>query len=546
MDESIREMCQRMVLTEDEQVCVEFDEDVQVSSKLKGELCLVGKILTTKHFNSDAAKNTLRLVWKPARGMDAKDLGENLFLFQFHHVIDRRRVMANRPWSFDKHLVMLKEFDGCMSPAEIVLNISPFWVQVYDLPLNDMNEKGGRRIGNVLGKYVETDVGDDGLGWGKFLRIRVEIDVTKPLRRGVMVLDPDGKKIWALVKYERLPTFCYQCGRLGHGEKDCELTLGEDGGSKSLKNQYGQWMRAGMPRKGGRGTDGVDEFKVPSDGEDSDSVAVESSHRRQQTSGELGLIPVDPRMMGPNPMGSRFSGGKGGAECSAIKSPAKVTGVGGVDVRKRANLKILDGNDHGGSSNSRDSRLSKESTFVPYEKKVAGGNSSAKHVGKKLAQNVDPGIGPMAMEEGDGPTNIICTKPNSGQGVKVNDPSRDDMIVEKVVAPQQKNGPSARAMVGLVDIPIQEAMVVDSAVVRVRSSPLKGGSPKLSRSSWKRKARAESHVSEGKQIRLGKQQRLDFSKKVGSAPKKCKVNGEGNGEVESVFSKAGVSQPEYS
>nr|POE89702.1 protein tpr1 [Quercus suber] len=42
-------------------------------------------------------------------------------------------------------------------------------------------------------------------------------------------------------KYERLPTFCYRCGILGHDEKHCQASLLE----QSSGRQYGEWMKAG-------------------------------------------------------------------------------------------------------------------------------------------------------------------------------------------------------------------------------------------------------------------------------------------------------------
>ncbi|KAL8161430.1 hypothetical protein V2J09_012919 [Rumex salicifolius] len=56
---------------------------------------------------------------------------------------------------------------------------------------------------------------------GRFIRIRVLMDLKKPLRRGIMVAC-GTRKIWAKVKYERLPNFRYNCGVLGHIDLDCD------------------------------------------------------------------------------------------------------------------------------------------------------------------------------------------------------------------------------------------------------------------------------------------------------------------------------------
>ena len=52
------------------------------------------------------------------------------------------------------------------------------------------------------------------------LCFKVDIDVAKPLRRGVRVLLA-GKPTWIQIKYVKLPDFCYGCGRLGHVLKGC-------------------------------------------------------------------------------------------------------------------------------------------------------------------------------------------------------------------------------------------------------------------------------------------------------------------------------------
>ncbi|GAB2214963.1 hypothetical protein Drorol1_Dr00019332 [Drosera rotundifolia] len=75
---------------------------------------------------------------------------------------------------------------------------------------------------------------------GRYLRIRVELDVTKPLRRGAVLKFGDkGIEDWFPFQYERLPNFCYICGRLEHVERDC-VEEGPDG----KKSGYESSLRA--------------------------------------------------------------------------------------------------------------------------------------------------------------------------------------------------------------------------------------------------------------------------------------------------------------
>ncbi|KAI5019754.1 hypothetical protein ZWY2020_044642 [Hordeum vulgare] len=79
---------------------------------------------------------------------------------------------------------------------------------------------------------------------GKYLRVQVRIDISKPLMRGVTLDMGEGVKgHWCRFEYEYLPDFCYRCGFLDHVDKDCKITLGRD-----ETPQFGSWLKAYIPR----------------------------------------------------------------------------------------------------------------------------------------------------------------------------------------------------------------------------------------------------------------------------------------------------------
>ena len=137
----------------------------------------------------------------------------------------------------------MQEFEGELVPKEISLKCSPFWIQIYNLPLKCMISGSGHEIRSKIGEVMEVDVLDKRVQWGMYLRVRVSIDTTKKLVRGKTVSIEGGEGRWMFFKYEQLPNFCYKCGMLDHGEKECpKKEQGEDSGSRGSL-QYGLWLR---------------------------------------------------------------------------------------------------------------------------------------------------------------------------------------------------------------------------------------------------------------------------------------------------------------
>ncbi|XVF04676.1 hypothetical protein REPUB_Repub05bG0105400 [Reevesia pubescens] len=55
---------------------------------------------------------TFKVVWMLVKELGITVLDDNLFFFKFRFVTDKERVGDGLAWSFDKHLLVLKDFDG--------------------------------------------------------------------------------------------------------------------------------------------------------------------------------------------------------------------------------------------------------------------------------------------------------------------------------------------------------------------------------------------------------------------------------------------------
>ncbi|XP_058783430.1 uncharacterized protein LOC131658113 [Vicia villosa] len=207
---------------------------------------LAGKLWTESNFNSRAFKSTMVNAWKLKHTVEVQDLSKNLFLFKFSSRRDMEYVLKTGPWSFDRALLVLKRISGEEQPSELHLHFSSFWVGIYDLPLVLRSDTMAKKLGNIIGTFEEMDAKEAHRN-GRFLRVKVTLDLKEPLKRGTVVTFKE-KKIRVHFKYERLPIFCFICGRMGHQIKDCEAIeeLNEEG-FEDIEEQdlaFGQWLRA--------------------------------------------------------------------------------------------------------------------------------------------------------------------------------------------------------------------------------------------------------------------------------------------------------------
>ena len=74
------------------------------------------------------------------------------------------------------------------------------------------------------------------------------MDITQPLCRGRMVRIGGTPPRWVDFKYERLPIFCYWCGKVDHDERDCIQWIQSKETLRSEDKQFGAWLRASPDR----------------------------------------------------------------------------------------------------------------------------------------------------------------------------------------------------------------------------------------------------------------------------------------------------------
>lgn len=204
--------------------------------------CLVGRLLSDKKVDFEAFRQVMAALWRPVKGLFIKEVEINRYVFQFFHELDIGRVLDGSPWTFHKIPLILERLQIGEDPRLLKLDSLAMWVRVRDLRAGCLSEKVLRACGNFIGSFLSVCPTNFTGIWKDYLRVRVLLNVTQPLKRRMMIIAPSGEKFWANFQYEQLPLFCFLCGILGHSEQFCHQYFAET--TDNIPRPYGLFMRA--------------------------------------------------------------------------------------------------------------------------------------------------------------------------------------------------------------------------------------------------------------------------------------------------------------
>ncbi|CAL9005491.1 unnamed protein product, partial [Prunus brigantina] len=152
MEAMVSAFSSQFLLTEEEQMEIIVDSKHILGVKTERFL-LVGKLLSDKPYNKEAFRRTMYHLWRPKVQVLIAEINQDRFSFAFNTPEERAMILQGGPTM-------------------------------------------GKLIGETLGGYVLVDLSKKAECMGSYLRVRVVIDITKPLHQSI-VLRLDGETIEA-------------------------------------------------------------------------------------------------------------------------------------------------------------------------------------------------------------------------------------------------------------------------------------------------------------------------------------------------------------
>lgn len=152
------------------------------SDRKKREFVLTGKFFTHTTLNVEAVAKTFRPLWRTKSGFNVSVDRENILLFAFELEVDAERFFQGEPWAFNKHLFIFERYDGYSPLHTLGFKMTAFWMQIHNLPFPLQTVETAFSIGETIGLVIKPKDLSEMLG-ANFLRVRVIVDVSKPLCR---------------------------------------------------------------------------------------------------------------------------------------------------------------------------------------------------------------------------------------------------------------------------------------------------------------------------------------------------------------------------
>ncbi|XP_061346858.1 uncharacterized protein LOC133292467 [Gastrolobium bilobum] len=178
-------------------------------------------------------KKCLENLWEREGNIFITDIENGFFLVSFSNQKDLDHALTSGPWVIMEHYLAIRSWEPDFQPYPAAINRITEWVTLPGFPIEYVNSGLMKEIENWIGKFIKVDAATTSMARGRFARMCVELDLTKPLQAEYKV---EGRI--KQVEYEGLHLVCYSCGQYGHRVESCpKKCLHEVGGSNEEMNK---------------------------------------------------------------------------------------------------------------------------------------------------------------------------------------------------------------------------------------------------------------------------------------------------------------------
>jgi hypothetical protein len=185
---------------------------------------LIARYLGQTSPSAETLKVHFTKVWRLRTGANFAPIKPKWFTVTLFSQGDYDFVLDGGPWIHLGNALLVKALDGEARPSATNLNTIPMWVQIYDVPWDKQTYENGMKWGSILGKVMAVEADKYKSKFKDYLRVRIAIPVNKRLQTKITTWVKNRPETHSsyILRYERVPYFCFWCGFIGHNDTYCE------------------------------------------------------------------------------------------------------------------------------------------------------------------------------------------------------------------------------------------------------------------------------------------------------------------------------------
>ncbi|XP_019171049.1 PREDICTED: uncharacterized protein LOC109166607 [Ipomoea nil] len=123
----------------------------------------------------------LQRMWRTDASFDLISLDQDYFLVRFENLKDYESVKFGGPYMVFGHYLVSQEWVPNFVPKNNKVRKMLVWIRFPALPIEYFDDIFLKRIGTQIGRPIKVDTTTSLASKGRFARVCVEVDITKPL-----------------------------------------------------------------------------------------------------------------------------------------------------------------------------------------------------------------------------------------------------------------------------------------------------------------------------------------------------------------------------
>ncbi|KAF7838845.1 Pyruvate carboxyltransferase [Senna tora] len=158
--------------------------------------CLVAVLIDDGHVKEEQLAGSINKYWLMQDQVRVVGRKKNTFVLEFNNPFDMNFMVEEGPWEVQNKLLVLDHWQPNVILDEYKVVSFPLWVEFWGFPLEYYSSYVAEHVGELVGEVVQVDFSDQGFRNLRYLKVRVNIDPSKPLLMGFYVLLDNGRAIW--------------------------------------------------------------------------------------------------------------------------------------------------------------------------------------------------------------------------------------------------------------------------------------------------------------------------------------------------------------